>query len=71
MVGEEGKDLRINQETIKKTKYYNYLGITITKDGKDHKEIIRKVVRGGEQNEFICKEVNIFFKKIFYFHPVY
>lgn len=47
--GEEGQELKTNQETIKLTEEYNYLGVTLTKDENITSTYIMKKVERGDQ----------------------
>ncbi|XP_046662938.1 uncharacterized protein LOC124355828 [Homalodisca vitripennis] len=46
VIGREGRDLNINGNVIKNVEEYNYLGCTITNDGRDEKDIMNKVTKG-------------------------
>uniref|UniRef100_A0A1B6I2T3 Reverse transcriptase domain-containing protein n=1 Tax=Homalodisca liturata TaxID=320908 RepID=A0A1B6I2T3_9HEMI len=46
VIGREGRDLNINGNVIKNVDEYNYLGCTITSDGRDEKDIMNKVTKG-------------------------
>ena len=45
-IGREGRDLNKNGKKIRNVDEYKYLGVTITKDGKDERDILDKIRKG-------------------------
>ena len=45
-VGGAGQDIYLESSTIKHVDKYEYLGVTITKDGRDDEDILRKTRKG-------------------------
>lgn len=46
VIGGKGQDIELDNGIIKTVKYYDYLGVTICEDGKDDKDILKKIGRG-------------------------
>lgn len=46
VIGGEGQDLDLESGKVKYVKQYEYLGVTISEDGKDIKDITKKIGRG-------------------------
>lgn len=46
VIGGQGEDLIIDNDVMKKTNEYKYLGVTITSDGKDEIDIQNKIKKG-------------------------
>jgi hypothetical protein len=46
VVGGQGQDIVTDYGTIEKTSHYKYLGVALTSDGKDDKDICNKIVQG-------------------------
>lgn len=46
VIGGEGKDIQSERGVIKNVTEYEYLGVTVTADGKDENDILKKVSKG-------------------------
>jgi hypothetical protein len=46
VVGRNGRDLNVNGKIIKNVEEYKYLGVTITSNGSDKKDVANKIVKG-------------------------
>lgn len=45
-IGTEGRDLNTEKGNIKRTSQYKYLGVLLTEDGKDDRDILQKIGKG-------------------------